>query len=267
MFFSSPALLSSAQSPYPPPQTPTAVPVQKSPSISIASSYPAPLSNVQPFQTRIASTTSLNQPAGSFSVGNNLIHVPLVAKMPSYNRGYATTYADLWTHDRNVYFPNYGTGSNCNDCTNYLSQVLLSGGLPQILIDHSEKDWWYWCDEYTPFLCDNSKAWSATDWMNRHVSYYYRNQRFDYKNSVYDLEAGDFFLMDLPESSAHGIPNHARIVVGWGYPEEGNQLDQFTLLVNQHCTDRKRVRWNYNIDDQNYPINNDIDVWYVRVIY
>jgi hypothetical protein len=82
--------------------------------------------------------------------------------------------------------------------------------------------------------------------MNTHVSLF-QGIRYDYKTSVYDLNAGDFMILDLYSSPVHGIPNHARIFVGWGYPQEGDMLGSYLLLANQHCTDRYRVRWDYNL--------------------
>ncbi|PIO47003.1 MAG: hypothetical protein CMR00_12740, partial [[Chlorobium] sp. 445] len=48
----------------------------------------------------------------------------------SYNRTAAVSYADSWAHGRNGSYPNYGSGCGCNDCTNYISQVLHNRGYP-----------------------------------------------------------------------------------------------------------------------------------------
>ena len=49
-----------------------------------------------------------------------------------YDRNAAVAYADDWAHEpRNSKYPNYGVeadGNDCDDCTNYLSQVLAAGG-------------------------------------------------------------------------------------------------------------------------------------------
>jgi hypothetical protein len=61
-----------------------------------------------------------------------------------YNNGAAVAYADIWAHGRNSNYPDYGTSDNCNDCTNFVSQVLESGGIPRI--EHTSFDneyYWY----------------------------------------------------------------------------------------------------------------------------
>lgn len=50
----------------------------------------------------------------------------------TYDRTSAVSWADQWAHGRHPCRPNYGSGSSCDDCTNYLSQVLNAGGLPTL---------------------------------------------------------------------------------------------------------------------------------------
>lgn len=193
-------------------------------------SYPAPPINSDPIDT----STLIYK-----------IRLPLIAR--PYDRANAANYANYWAHDRNPIFPNYGTYLGCNDCTNYLSQMLMAGGHTQLIV-HGDTafDWWYYCDDFS--VCSNSKTWSATDWMNIYATN--NGNRFAIPSGWVDtLSEGDFFLLDLPTSPQHGIPNHARLVVGWGYPEEGDNFNMWSLLVNQHCTDRKKVRWDYNLPD------------------
>lgn len=195
--------------------------------------YPMPETNVVPIITFAPSY-------------QNYSYLPLIFNYSIvYNRIAAVAWADQWAHDRHPCLPNYGTGSTCNDCTNYLSQVLYAGGLP-ILVNPAwdVSAWWYWCDEFC--VCTNSNTWSATDWMNAHVSQL-QGIRYDYKTSAYDLNSGDFMILDLFSSPVHGIPNHARVFVGWGYPQEGDMLGSYLMLANQHCTDRYRIRWDYNL--------------------
>ncbi len=78
----------------------------------------------------------------------------------------------------------------------------------------------------------------------------------------------------LPEDPPDGIPDHARIIVGFGYTSV-DQLDYtngcggnnpippqvFILLADQHCVDRKNVAWNYNLDIT--PLN----LWPYYVVY
>lgn len=174
-----------------------------------------------------------------------------------YNSGAAVAYADTWAHGRNNNYPDYGTGDNCNDCTNFVSQVLESGGMPRI--EHTNIDnQYYWYVKTVWWQLAGSRSWAATDWFKLHADSF--STRYQYASSGPSvLQGGDFFLMDL-RSEISG-PDHARVVVGWGYPQEGDQTTQYALLASQHCTDRKRVRWNYLIDDPS------VTKWAYRVIY
>lgn len=215
---------------YPPPEDSTSSEVQN-PSIALKG-YPPP-----------GNPVSLNPASLTYK-----IRLPIVLAPKKYDRQLAIEYADQWAHDRNIEFPNYGSTGACNDCTNYLSQMLYAGGHQLVAVySNTSFDWWYYCDEFS--VCTNSNTWSATDWMNQYATNY-NNQKFGAPTGwVETLLPGDFFLMDLPTSPQHGIPNHSRLVVGWGYPEEGDNLNTWRLLINQHCTDRKRVRWDYNLPD------------------
>lgn len=208
-------------------------------------SYPPPV------QTLVSTTIPLDLYAFH-------LYLPIILKpFIVYNRENAVNWADIWAHSRPPCFPNYGTGSNCDDCTNYLSQVLYAGGLPRLFEPAGDfMAWWYWCDDLC--MCTNSNTWSATDWMNTHASEFH-GIRYDYLTSPYELEAGDFMILDLFSSPVHGFPNHARIIVGWGYPQEGDMLGSYLLLANQHCTDRYRVRWDYNLNG-----NDLMWLWHVR---
>ncbi len=213
---------------------------------TVLAPYPAPLTFIYP--------APVSPPV---DLSNLTYHVNLPVVMSrTYNRQAAVDYADQWAHARNSAFPNFGSGEGCNDCTNYLSQMLLAGGHTQIVrYNNTVFDWWYYCDEFG--VCSNSNTWSATDWMNSYATQY--SDKFEKVNTgITSLSEGDFFIMDLATSPHHGIPNHARLVVGWGYPEEGDNMNTWNLLVNQHCTDRKRVRWNYNL-----PSDTPVWVWHV----
>jgi hypothetical protein len=177
------------------------------------------------------------------------------ARAGSYSRSDAVAHADTYAHSRSPDYPNYGTGSGCTDCTNYVSQVLHKGGLPEIEGSDDIWHWYYYWHWWYGWR--GSKTWAATDWLNTHASQY-QGSRFEYKHPS-NLGAGDFFLMDLATNPFEG-PDHARVIVGWGSVEEGDCIGCWRLLANQHCTDRKRVRWNYAIPG-NTP------VWGWRVVW
>ena len=175
-----------------------------------------------------------------------------------YNRNNAVSYADTWAHGRNLVYPVFGTGCVCDDCTNFVSQVLEAGGIPQIrnLTPTNQGSW------YVIGTTTNSHSWSATDWFKSHVDS--NNARYQYvgDNSVFveSLTAGDFVVMNLLSNPYPGA-DHASAIVGRGKPSEGDQMGQDGLLLrNAHCCDRKRVRWNYGL------ISGDVTYAY-RVIY
>lgn len=156
-----------------------------------------------------------------------------------YNRENAVSYADAHARNYNRNYPDYRPDL---DCTNYLSQVLYHGGMPQRRMGYwggEVEDWWADC---SPGWCDNSDTWSGTPQFSQHISGLL-GVRYQFKNSVTQLTGGDFFLMDLASNPYVG-KDHARVIVGLGVAEEGNYRGQWGLLANQHTTDRKRVLWN-----------------------
>ncbi|MEL7626523.1 MAG: amidase domain-containing protein [Anaerolineaceae bacterium] len=173
----------------------------------------------------------------------------------SYNRTNAVNYADTWAHDRNSAYKSYGSGCGCTDCTNYVSQALYNGGYPMRTGNWNVDSYFEWWSRIYLFVKQNSKTWSATDWFNTYLAQF--PSEFQYVTSYTSLSGGDFFLLDL---TGDGIPDHARFVVGNGYTST-NQADYtngcgsneqippqvYTLLINQHCVDRKHVLWNYNL--------------------
>ena len=195
----------------------------------------------------------------------------------TYDRTAAIAYADQWAHEpRNTNYPLSGeTGCNCNDCTNYISQVLHNGGYPLRSGNWNENsvfEWWY--RDGILFQPDYSKTWSVTDWLNTYFAQY--PNEFDVVSSVSTLEGGDVILLDLRNNDTNapipdGKPDHGRVIVGYGYTSTnqddytdgcGNNLSvpasEYVLLANQHCTDRWHVVWNYNIQD--------VPRWYIHVI-
>lgn len=173
-----------------------------------------------------------------------------------YNRTVAVNYADTWAHGRNPGFPNYGTYDGCLDCTNYVSQVLLAGGIPEIE-NQSFNDKYFWYSDYSWA----SNTWAATDWFKQHLDGNTSRYQFAGQTGA-DIETlgmGDFFIMDAASIPIIG-PDHASVIVGWGTVEEGTDKGQRRQLRNAHCNDRRRVKWDYGIS------SND-QLWAYRVKY
>jgi len=177
-----------------------------------------------------------------------------------YSRTKAVNYANYWAKGRNPNYKSFGVdsdGENCNDCTNYVSQVLRAGGMPQVRGSNDVFHWYHYKSNLGIWRV--SKSWSATDWFNTFASQFQGSKFEYYQNGPSTLDAGDFFLMDLPTNPFVG-PDHARIIVGWGKVLEGDEIGQWRLLANQHCVDRKKVRWDYNF-------NGTVLIWAWHVVY
>lgn len=217
-----------------------------------------------PSRTSTRTATLTRTPSKTPTGTSTKTPTPTPTSNYTYNRTSAVTYANTWAHGRNSNFPSYGTECQCNDCTNYLSQVLYSGGYPLRTGNwdpNSIFEWWY-----RPVLLwfENSHTWSVTEDFNIYVNQY--PSEFDTGVLPSQLERGDFLLMDLRNNDnpdiliPDGRPDHGRVVIGYGYTST-NQNDYtngcgenltvppstYTLLANQHCTDRWHVAWDYNL--------------------
>ena len=191
------------------------------------------------------------------SGGGFYIDTDILKPGTAYNRAAAINYADAWvsntTAKRNIQnYPNYGIGEGCNDCTNYLSQVLEAGGIQRIVSLNDDEKTWYVYDDHS----GASRSWAATDWFRSHANFY--SSRYQSEPSGPSvLNGGDFFLMDLRYQD--NIPDHARVVLGIGEVQFGDGKGTQALLASQHCNDRWRVKWDYLIGG--------ITTYSFRVIY
>lgn len=245
---------SSDQSPYPPPETPSnpevfEVPIAPTP-------YPGP---ENPLETMPPSSQRDN--ADLIVSYDYQIFLPMIIN--SYDRIKAVAYADTWAHARNGNYPTYGTKCGCTDCTNYVSQAIHDNGNLALKIGDWDPsnvfEWWY---KKVLWWYENSNTWSATDWFNTYVAQY--PDEFEIYPWPTNLMPGDFFTMDLrgatPSDPPDGIPDHIRFVLGYGNTST-NQIDYtdgcgnnnsiptmtYTLLIDQHCVDRKHVAWDYKL--------------------
>lgn len=183
-----------------------------------------------------------------------------------YNRNAAASYADNWAHSRNdANYPNYGNPGDipCNDCTNFVSQVIQAGGLPQIANPSYDNEY-YWYTYYI-FGWNSSYTWRITTASDlpsikahADVSPVRYRSVGTTRSAVESLSPGDFVIMDL-DTLVYSF-DHASVIMGKGYPLEGDQRDQELVLRNAHCTDRKRVRWDYLV-----PTNTGVQAY--RVTY
>lgn len=199
-----------------------------------------------------------------------------------YDRNDAVNYADTWAHSRNTAYPRADqVGCECNNCTNFASQVLHEGGYPLREGQYEPLDgeeWWYKPDS----LSEYSWTWWKAESFKNYMELYAYPGEFELKTSKNGLAGGDFIVLDICTNGElncgdpDGIPDHVRVVVGEGYtstnPDDyANPCTTATptvpasinaLLINQNCVDRWHVKWDYNIE---YLVGSD-SIWYFHVI-
>ena len=242
-----------------------------------------------PTATLSPTSTATFTPSATATFTPTLTSTPVPTSTPTtsftYNRTVALAYADQWAHNRNIDYPMANEiGCDCNDCTNYVSQVLHEGGYSLETGNWDEnnpEEWWYRNDTF--FQPDHSKTWSATDWFYIYAFFYGHHLEISVDSDQEpdlepNLDPGDFILLDLRDNddingAPDGKPDHARVVVGHGDISQ-NEEDYITLrkgalgicetiinpvptppdtqilLINQHCVDRKHVAWDYNVDPE-----------------
>jgi len=81
-----------------------------------------------------------------------------------YNRSAAVGYADQWALSRNSYYNNYPS----QDCTNFASQIMAAGGLPQLNGSVGDNNAWW----FVYYTLQNSNTWSAAANLQQHFSNY-----------------------------------------------------------------------------------------------
>jgi RHS repeat-associated protein len=218
---------------------------------------------------------------------------PTGHKSYTYDRNAAVEYALQWAQSTN--FVDYGLRFPENDCTNFVSQALKAGGMPE------DKKWFFatWgipssCDPQNwPWSMDCGKAWALTD------------ELFDYlvlvkKFSHSDIHGADFEAGTIPQSpfplpmskiarvrsgdvvfyrqniseyvQGGGKYNHASFVVGWGpltkaaKGEVYNQIPMNFPRVVDHSGPYSDYG-SHSINDTANPVNEMVIVHIPDVIY
>lgn len=190
--------------------------------------------------------------------------VPLSAS--AYDGSKAIAYADKWV-DNNDYLRNtaeYATGGNWlinifkswfpgitwlsdADCTNYVSQILDAGGLPQ------NSNWKYGGK-------DNSTAsWYVADALKNYLKYTYGAKQlvskwtkngqangYAYKDNSSNL-VGNGREVIFYDWEDDGSIDHASYCVGTGWSKD--PTSKYGDLIDQHTNDRERVI--FHLDEYN----------------
>lgn len=120
-----------------------------------------------------------------------------------YNRVAVYDYALKWWNDRNMNFPNF-----TDDCTGFVSQCLLAGGIPMHYTNNVESGWWF-------RRTHAYESWSYS-WSVAHSLRWYLASRdaLDFAHaldSAKELMIGDVIFYDW---NGDGIWQHSAVVVG-----------------------------------------------------
>ena len=191
-----------------------------------------------------------------------------ITNVQKYNRAAAVSYADNWSATypsgncpRNGSYPNFGCFSTGNDCTNFVSQVMEAGGLPQERsgFGTSDSENWYHDTNSTSTTFGQNNSWKLASALESYA--YNRPGRFLHVYDINRLSPGDFYLMDL----GSGQPDHARVIVGYGHPDEAIAGGSYTLssigwLTDSHSNERHHVIW----DD---GVNLNVQKWEYTLVY
>lgn len=159
----------------------------------------------------------------------------------NYNREAAVAYANRWWNGHNpefVYFP-------ADDCTNFISQVLLAGGFPMEWTGVRDRGWWY--------EGGSNPNWSFS-WAVAHSLRWYLAQHPDVeaRESAGQLELGDIINIDF---DGDGVVEHSLVVTGFAGPGEP--------LVNAHTSSSRLRHWSYR-DSPAWTPNIQYFFWHIR---
>lgn len=140
-----------------------------------------------------------------------------------YDRRKVQRYAELWWNGFNPQYKKFDV-----DCTNYVSQCLLAGGMPMAYNPRKDRGWWYRGQ-------GNSAAWSYS-WAVAHSLRYYLegSGRAVAVNDPQQLMVGDVICYDW---DGDGRWQHNTIIVGF----DRNGMP----LVNAHTVASQHRYWDY----------------------
>lgn len=134
----------------------------------------------------------------------------------------AVHYAEKWWNDYNPAYPRFLV-----DCTNYISQCLLAGGLTMNGYPVREQGWWYRNNNW-------SFSWSVAHSLRWYLGNLAVQQNVLEVKTALELYPGDIICYDFEGNNRW---NHTAIVVA---------KDQENLpLVNAHTDNSRHRYWAY----------------------
>lgn len=157
-----------------------------------------------------------------------------------YDRTQAVQYAALWWASFNPLFRAFP-----DDCTNFISQCLLAGGMPMEVTGRRDRGWWY---------LGPNEQWSFS-WAVAHSLRWYLDGsgRGERREAARQLELGDIISYDW---DGDGTWQHNTIVVG--YDPEGEPL------VAAHTAAAFGRSWRYT-DSPAYTARTKYLFWHIKL--
>lgn len=176
----------------------------------------------------------------------------------TYNRAAAVAYANKWscngsTACRNSAYQDLGS----QDCTNFVSQALLAGGVTETKTGYGYEQWWYDGYEAWPFgALNRSLSWSVVTNLATHLQATGRATgviltNMTTKYSGAHSAGGDIFMYDWGKGEGY---SHMALSTGREayYPYTDPIGVSYTSItggsgdsISQHSTDRDHAPWNW----------------------
>lgn len=168
---------------------------------------------------------------------------------------YAKTYSSNGTWARNPSYVNLGA----TDCTNFASQVMAAGGIPQVLTGPVSAQWWYGTSSAGAF----SSSWShVSDLYNflvnaNHVGSFI----FPAMNAKYSgASGGDIYFYDWGRGDGYShvaVSTNSGAFATFMDPSYGVSYASITGgsgdRIAQHSTDRVDSPWNLGWWEETNP--------------
>jgi hypothetical protein len=121
-----------------------------------------------------------------------------------YNRGRAVEYAHIWALKRNPRYLDFDKMGG--DCTNFISQCLLAGGLP---MNYRKNFGWYYNSPY-----DRAPSWTSVQYL-----YNFLTGNKEVGPKAVEIPMGEVEIGDVIQLSFGGdIYSHSLLVVDVEYP-------------------------------------------------
>ena len=154
-----------------------------------------------------------------------------------YDRQAAVAYAQKWAKSYNPVWGNYSTANSGGggDCTNFVSQVLYAGGIPE---DKSGSAQWYWDNGKPPSVSSSrSASWTGVNELYNYIKTNtsgngWRGPQGNVYASRKDMKIGDIIQIDFGKN---GTWDHS-VVVTKTWTTGFLWWKKYNILVSYHTT-------------------------------